>query len=181
MGGITYGEGLRQELYESDGDSLVFGTGGILGKTKLFLDKGPVLVIPRKGSITSVFYIQEGQKFWVIDTAFYLKPKNSHCEFLYYTLCNIDLELLNEATGVPSLNRENINSIQVSLPQFPEQKRIASILSQIDEAIEKEQKYKEKLERIKRGLMEDLLTGKVRVNCSIKEKVKSEDKENTHS
>jgi type I restriction enzyme S subunit len=38
------------------------------------------------------------------------------------------------------------------------------ILSQIDQAIEKEEKYKQKLERLKKGLMEDLLAGKVRVN-----------------
>jgi len=38
------------------------------------------------------------------------------------------------------------------------------ILFKIDETIEKEQKYKEKLERIKQGLMEDLLTGKIRVS-----------------
>jgi type I restriction enzyme S subunit len=164
VGDIIYGEGLSQELYEPDGDTLVFGTGGIIGKTKLFLDIGPALVIPRKGSITSVFYIQEGQKFWVIDTAFYLKPKNDYCKFIYFTLCNMDLELLNEATGVPSLNRENIKSILMPLPPLPEQKRIASVLSQIDETIEKEQKYKEKLERIKQGLMEDLLTGKIRVS-----------------
>ena len=82
----------------------------------------------------------------------------------------MDLELLNEATGVPSLNRENINSIQIALPSFSEQQRIASILSQIDEVIEKEQNYKQKLERIKQGLMEDLLTGKVRVNCLIEGK-----------
>jgi len=169
VGDIIYGEGLRQELYEPDGDTLVFGTGGIIGRAKLFLDRGPALVIPRKGSITSVFYIQEDQKFWVIDTAFYLKPKNGYCKFIYFTLCNMNLELLNEATGVPSLSRENIKSIQIPLPPLPEQKRIASILSQIDEAIEKEQKYKEKLERIKRGLMEDLLTGKVRVNHLIEE------------
>jgi len=164
VGDIIYGEGLRQELYEPDGDTLVFGTGGIIGRAKLFLDRGPALVIPRKGSITSVFYIQEDQKFWVIDTAFYLKPKNGYCKFIYFTLCNMNLELLNEATGVPSLSRENIKSIQIPLLPLPEQHRIASILSQIDEAIEKEQKYKEKLERIKQGLMEDLLTGKVRVN-----------------
>jgi type I restriction enzyme S subunit len=52
----------------------------------------------------------------------------------------------------------------IPLPPFSEQKRIAEILSQIDQAIEKEEKYKEKLERLKKGLMEDLLTGKVRVN-----------------
>ena len=56
------------------------------------------------------------------------------------------------------------SKLSVFIPPLPEQHRIASILSQIDETIEKEQKYKEKLEKIKRGLMEDLLTGKVRVN-----------------
>ena len=178
VGDIIYGEGLRQELYEPDGDTLVFGTGGIIGRAKLFLDRGPALVIPRKGSITSVFYIQEDQKFWIIDTAFYLKPQNGYCKFIYFTLCNMDLELLNEATGVPSLSRENIKSIQIPLPPLPEQHRIASLLSQIDEAIEKEQKYKEKLERIKKGLMEDLLMGKVRVNHLIGENKSLERVEN---
>ncbi len=59
------------------------------------------------------------------------------------------------------------------LPPFPEQQRIAEILSQIDNTIEKEEAYKQKLERIKKGLMEDLLTGKVRVNKLIK-KIKYE-------
>ncbi|MGI6774066.1 restriction endonuclease subunit S [Acetomicrobium sp.] len=60
-------------------------------------------------------------------------------------------------------------SINIPLPPLPEQHRIASVLSQIDEVIEKEERYKEKLERIKQGLMQDLLTGEVRVNHLIKE------------
>lgn len=57
----------------------------------------------------------------------------------------------------------------VILPSRPEQQRIAEILSQIDKTIEKEIQYKEKLERLKNGLMEDLFTGKVRVNNLVKE------------
>jgi type I restriction enzyme S subunit len=57
-----------------------------------------------------------------------------------------------------------VGEILIPLPPLSEQKRIAEILSQIDQTIEKEEKYKEKLERLKKGLMEDLLTGKVRVN-----------------
>jgi len=95
--------------------------------------------------------------------------------------CDIDIifisEYINsrinfevESTGVPQLTAPKISKYIVPRPPLPEQKRIASILSQIDETIEKEQKYKEKLEKIKRGLMEDLLTGKVRVNFLVKEK-----------
>lgn len=67
------------------------------------------------------------------------------------------------------LREKTFKEILIPLPPLPEQQRIASILSQIDEAIEKEQAYKEKLERIKKGLMEDLLTGKVRINHLIEE------------
>jgi len=87
-------------------------------------------------------------------------------EYLYYYLSAYVPKILSQlqGSGQPNLSKTIIDTIQIPLPPLPEQKRIASILSQIDEAIEKEKKYKEKLERIKRGLMEDLLTGKVRVN-----------------
>ncbi|PKP62096.1 restriction endonuclease subunit S [Candidatus Atribacteria bacterium HGW-Atribacteria-1] len=61
------------------------------------------------------------------------------------------------------ISKETIEKALIPLPTLPEQRRIVSILSQIDETVAKEQKYKEKLERIKQGLMEDLLTGKVRI------------------
>jgi len=59
------------------------------------------------------------------------------------------------------------SKLEIPIPPLPEQRRIASILSQVDEVIEKEQKYKEKLERIKRGLMKDLLTGRIRVGLEL--------------
>ena len=72
---------------------------------------------------------------------------------------------LGSGTTFSEISKSDLEKMRISIPKSKsEQKRIASILSQIDEAIEKEQKYKEKLERIKRGLMEDLLSGKVRVN-----------------
>mgnify|MGYP001104136355 CR=1 FL=1 len=57
----------------------------------------------------------------------------------------------------------DLKKIKILCPPLPEQQRIAGVLSQIDETIEKEQNYKEKLKRLKQGIMEDLLTGKVRV------------------
>ncbi|MFN4308263.1 restriction endonuclease subunit S [Sulfurihydrogenibium azorense] len=74
--------------------------------------------------------------------------------------------------SVTNLHLEEIREFIIFLPPLPEQQRIAEILSQIDNVIEKEQAYRQKLERIKKGLMEDLLTGKVRVNKLIKEEDK---------
>lgn len=88
---------------------------------------------------------------------------------LNYDICRKQLNMDIIGTTRPRVNLNQVREILIPLPLLPEQYRIASILSQIDEAIEKEERYKEKLERIKRGLMEDLLTGKVRVNHLIGE------------
>jgi len=179
IGEIIYGERLNEQEYVEDGTSIVYGTTGIIAKTEKYLGVGETIVLPRKGSIDNKFYVESEQKFFVIDTAFYLRfnsKEASNIKFVYYFLNQINLELLNEATGVPSLNRENLKKIFLPLPPLSEQQLIADVLSQVDEVIEKEIQYKEKLERIKKGLMEDLLTGKVRANNLIKEDFQNDTK-----
>jgi len=86
--------------------------------------------------------------------------------FLYYLITFKEKEIakLGQIGTQGNLNSKIVSNFLIPLPPLSEQKRIAEILSQIDQAIEKEEKYKQKLERLKKGLMEDLLTGKVRVN-----------------
>lgn len=95
-----------------------------------------------------------------------VRDNKNNLYFLYNTM-----QILNFKPGSEHKRFwiSEYSKLKISLPPLPEQHRIASILSQIDETIEKEEKYKEKLERIKRGLMEDLLTGKVRINHMIGE------------
>ena len=171
MGEIIYGERLNEYEYFEDGSSIVYGTTGIIARTEKYIDVGEAIILPRKGSINNKFYVKEGQKFFVIDTAFYVKFTKTevYVKYIYYFLHQVNFELLNEATGIPSLNRENLKNILIPLPPLPEQQRVAEILSQIDKTIEKEEQYKEKLKRLKQGLMGDLLTGKVRVNHLVEE------------
>jgi type I restriction enzyme S subunit len=103
-----------------------------------------------------------------------LRPKNT-VDGLFLSkalkLQSINIFFQKRANGITrfGITKETIENALIPLPPLPEQQRIAEILSQIDQTIEKEEHYKEKLKRIKQGLMEDLLTGKVRVNNLIKE------------
>ena len=133
------------------------------------------LLMTRTGNTGMVITDVEGvfhNNFFLVD--YYKKQVNKIYLFYYLNLPWIQEEIkaLAGTTTIPDLNHGDFYSLKFLKPPFPEQHRIALILSQIDETIEKEQNYKQKLEQIKQGFMEDLLTGKVRVNHLIEEGVK---------
>ena len=75
----------------------------------------------------------------------------------------ISLKRIAQGTKVYSISYNHISKLDILLPPLPEQQKIAEILSVWDEAIEKQTRLIEKLETRKRGLMQQLLTGKKRV------------------
>ena len=98
-----------------------------------------------------------------------ITPNNNkiHPKFLNYAL-NSDMVKKQEYfrfTGATHhfLDIRSISKLVIPLPPHSEQERIVSILSCVDEAVEKERKRMDRLEQLKRGLMQALLTGKVRV------------------
>ncbi len=159
---LSYGDGLPEEKRKA-GAYPVYGSNGVIGYHDTALVKGPGIIVGRKGTIGSVEWSEKD--FWPIDTTYYVSADNEkfNLRWLYYQLQILKLNKLNTATGIPGLNREvALNSI-VSYPPIFEQKKIAEILSSVDEEIEKEVAEKEKLEQLKKGLMQVLLTGRVRV------------------
>jgi len=67
------------------------------------------------------------------------------------------------AVAQATITQEDLDSLVVPLPSLPEQQKIAEVISTLDRKLALERKEKSRLERIKRGLMDLLLTGKVRV------------------
>ena len=63
-----------------------------------------------------------------------------------------------EKTSIPQLTAPKLAKYKIPLPPLPEQKKIAEILSTVDEAIEKVDESIAKTERLKKGLMQELLT-----------------------
>lgn len=137
------------------------------------------IILVQRGSIGKVTIIDRNIGDATINPSIILIKKiKISPQFLYNVLTShkvqSQIESILSQTGVPMISQSQARRLMLLIPKSkPEQHRIASILSQIDETIEKEQRYKEKLERIKQGLMDDLLTGKVRVNHLIKEGVEN--------
>jgi type I restriction enzyme, S subunit len=69
---------------------------------------------------------------------------------------------VSTTAGNYSINGTNFKKIKILLPSLNEQKQIASILSNLDTQIHKEKLHKSNLERLKKGLMQKLLTGQIR-------------------
>jgi len=68
-------------------------------------------------------------------------------------------------TTIPDLNHKDFFRLRITVPPILEQQKIASILSDIDSQIQSQTQYKEKLEKLKKSLMQKLLTGQVSVTA----------------
>jgi len=86
-------------------------------------------------------------------------------KFLQYFLISRRKQLISLSAGgaQPNISQEIIRLFKIPIPPLPEQRRIAEILSAVDRKLELERRRKEKLERVKKGLMNELLTGRKRV------------------
>ena len=150
-------ESRQKEVLSADGLYPVVGTGGTERYGNGFLHDGESIILGRKGTIDRVHFVTG--RFWAIDTAYFLSDFNDTTpRWLFYFLQNLDLRQLNEATGVPSLSRDLLYKIEVETPPPTEQTKIAEILSTVDQAIDQTEALIAKQQRIKSGLMQDLLT-----------------------
>lgn len=87
-------------------------------------------------------------------------------EYLYHYL-NWIMDYIVSLSGVstfPEVSKNDISTIAMPVPPEDHQEQIAEVLKQADEKIFRERQHKLTLQELKRGLMQDLLTGKVRVN-----------------
>jgi len=158
---IDYGKS-PNEIRDDNGCFNIWGTGGIVGKTNIALCSSPAVIIGRKGTIDKPILTEV--PFWTIDTTFYCLPKSgNNVRWLYYALSQIDLKQYNEASGVPSLSRNTLYNIEMQVPSIAEQDKIAEVLLICDEELDLHHQKLAALRRQKQGLMQQLLTGRVRV------------------
>lgn len=114
----------------AEGDIPVYGSGGVMRYVDTAAAEGPSVLIPRKGSLGNLFYV-EGP-FWVVDTIFRTEIDASIVEpkFLFHQLLTMRLGDMNQAGGVPSQTQSALNRLKIRVPSLEVQREIVQILDQ---------------------------------------------------
>ena len=145
-----------------------YGASGIIDYVNNYIFNDDLILLAEDGAniinrSTPIAFLVNG-KIWVNNHAHVLKAKPS---FDRYYLCayleSLKYDKYNTGTAQPKLNREVCEKIPILAPPLAEQRKIAEVLGVWDEAVEKQARLIEKLALRKRGLMQRLLTGKLRL------------------
>ena len=160
---LSIRHGKNQKIVEEEnGNYPIFATGGRIGWANSYLWDKPSVLIGRKGTINKPRYADK--PFWTVDTLFYSEiSPHADAKFIYFKFCMVDWMQYNEASGVPSLSTNTIESILTTAPVKEEQTAIANVLSDMDKEIQALEQRLGKTRQIKQGMMQELLTGKTRL------------------
>lgn len=160
---LSIRHGKNQKIVEEEnGNYPIFATGGRIGWANSYLWDKPSVLIGRKGTINKPRYADK--PFWTVDTLFYSEiSPHADAKFIYFKFCMVDWMQYNEASGVPSLSTNTIESILTTAPVKEEQTAIANVLSDMDKEIQALEQRLGKTRQIKQSMMQELLTGKTRL------------------
>ena len=118
------------------GNIPVYGSGGKMG---VFVDKysynKPTVLIPRKGSIENIFYLEE--PFWNVDTIFYTEINEEKIlpKYFYYFMQNYNIKSLSTDSTRPSITQSTLNKLKILLPPIEIQDKIVKILDRFQELL----------------------------------------------
>lgn len=128
----------------SEGNIPVYGGNGVLGYAGE-LNYEHCIIIGRVGAYCGSVYLEEG-KCWVSDNAIAAVPSGDNdTKFFYYLLKGLHLNERHIGTSQPLLTQEILNKINCEVPSYPDQQRIAGLLSSLDRKINVNRKLNDNL------------------------------------
>lgn len=120
----------------SSGNIPVYGTGGIMTYVNQFASDKPSVLLPRKGSVENIYYVEE--PFWIVDTIYWTDIDVSKIipKYLYIALQQYNLKEYAYGGARPSLSQQILYNLEIPIPSLDEQNRIVGILDTFTDSIE---------------------------------------------
>jgi len=155
---LKYGKGLKKSE-RIQGDYPVFGSSGIIDYHNDYFIKGPTIIVGRKGNVGTIYWSRRNCN--PIDTVYYVES-NLSLYYLYYNLQNQNL--IDAHAAVPGLNRNQVYSLPILIPNNTILKYFTNIIKPIFDFKYSIQKKNEVLIKTRDLLLPKIISGKIDVS-----------------
>ena len=147
----------------ADGIYPVYGSGGIMRYVERPLYNKESVLIPRKGTLNNVMYVN--QPFWSVDTMFYTEMKLPNvAKFVYHFVKAKDLASMNAGSAVPIMTTDILNAMEVVIPSASALEEFESLVAPMYEAMEANDVQSKALSQIRDTLLPKLMSGEIDVS-----------------
>jgi len=156
---VKYG---KDHKHLGEGNIPVYGSGGIMRFADKALYERESILIPRKGTLTNLFYVSK--PFWSVDTMFYTIIKDDAIrKYLFYLLKTLNLASMNVGSAVPSLTTEVLNKIDILIPENSTLVEFEKITSTLYFKMEENKIQIQSLTQTRDTLLPKLMSGKIEI------------------
>lgn len=157
---VNYGKDHKKA--PDDGNIPVYGSGGLMRKCNKSLFSGEAVLIPRKGSLNNIMYVDE--TFWTVDTMFYATMKQPHTAvFVYFFVKAFDMYSMNIGAAVPSMTTKILDAMDVVIPDRETLEKFDKLTKTYFNKIKTLQGQNERLKTARDLLLAKLMSGEVEV------------------
>lgn len=147
----------------ADGIYPVYGSGGIMRYVERPLYNKESVLIPRKGTLNNVIYVN--QPFWSVDTMFYTEMKIPNvAKFVYHFVKAKDLASMNAGSAVPSMTTDILNAMEVVIPSASALEEFEALVAPMYEAMEANDVQSQTLSTMRDTLLPKLMSGEIDVS-----------------
>ena len=156
---VKYGKDHKKLL---DGNIPVYGSGGIMRYAEKALFEDESVLIPRKGTLNNVTYINE--PFWTVDTMFYtIMKKPNLAKFIYHFVKEKDLASMNVGSAVPSMTTQVLNNMPLQIPFDEDLEYFENTVTPCYQKIKTNNSQINTLEKMRDTLLPKLMSGEIKV------------------
>ena len=147
----------------ADGIYPVYGSGGIMRYVEKPLYNKESVLIPRKGTLNNVMYVNE--PFWSVDTMFYTEMKQPNvAKFVFHFVKSKDLASLNAGSAVPSMTTDILNAMELLIPDAETLARFENTVAPMYRAVQQNTLESSKLAELRDSLLPRLMSGELDVS-----------------
>jgi type I restriction enzyme S subunit len=157
---VKYG---KDHKHLNDGKFPLYGSGGIMRFVEKPLYEKDSILIPRKGTLTNLFYVVE--PFWSVDTMFYTEIHNPiYGKYLFHTIKGLDIASMNVGSAVPSLTTKILNDLKVINPTDDILFQFDNLITSIYVILNHNLKENGQLENLRDTILPKLISGELQIN-----------------